>query len=197
MKSVRRLYDWVLSWAETPYGAPALFFLALAEASFFPIPPDVLLLPLCIGKRARALRFAAICTAGSVIGGAIGYAIGWGAWAAVDQVFYDFVPGFSEDKFQMVGGLYDSYNFWIVFVAAFTPIPYKVITIAAGVFAINFPMFMVASFVGRGARFFLVAGLLYFFGEPIRGFIDRWFNLLVVAFTIMLIGGFVLLKYLH
>ncbi len=197
MKWVRNLYDWVLSWAETPYGSVALFFLALAEASFFPIPPDVLLLPLCVGKRARALRFAAICTAGSVIGGAIGYAIGWGAWGAVDQLFYSYVPGFSEDKFTMVGGLYDQYNFWIVFVAAFTPIPYKVITIAAGVFQISFPMFMVASLVGRGARFFLVAGMLYFFGEPIRGFIDRWFNLLVVAFTILLIGGFALLKVLH
>jgi membrane protein YqaA with SNARE-associated domain len=197
MKLVRNLYDWVLSWAETRYGAPALFLLALAEASFFPIPPDVLLLPLCVGKRARALRFALICTVGSVVGGAIGYAIGWGAWEAVDQVFYDYVPGFSEDKFHMVGDLYEQYNFWVVFVAAFTPIPYKVITIAAGVFQISFPMFMIASIVGRAARFFLVAGLLYFFGEPIKGFIDRWFNLLVVVFTILLIGGFALLKYLH
>jgi membrane protein YqaA with SNARE-associated domain len=197
MKWVRNLYDWVLSWAETPYGAAALFFLAFAEASFFPIPPDVLLLPLCVGKRTRALRFAAICTAGSVLGGAVGYAIGWGAWASVDQLFYSYVPGFSEDKFNMVGGLYESYNFWIVFVAAFTPIPYKVITIAAGVFKISFPMFMIASLIGRSARFFLVAGMLYFFGEPIKGFIDRWFNILVVLFTILLIGGFVLLKYLH
>lgn len=197
MKWVRKLYDWVLSWAETRYGAVALFFLAMAEASFFPIPPDVLLLPLCVGKRARSLRFAAICTAGSVIGGAIGYAIGWGAWGAVDQIFYSYVPGFSEDKFTMVGGLYEDYNFWIVFVAAFTPIPYKVITIAAGVFQISFPMFMIASLVGRAARFFLVAGMLYYFGEPIRGFIDKWFNLLVVAFTILLIGGFALLKFLH
>ncbi|MBX3180053.1 MAG: DedA family protein [Candidatus Hydrogenedentes bacterium] len=197
MKWVRNLYDWVLSWANTPYGAPALFLLAVAEASFFPIPPDVLLLPLCVGKRERALRFAAICTAGSVIGGAIGYSIGWGAWAAVDQLFYNYVPGFTEIKFNQVGALYDQYNFWVVFVAAFTPIPYKVITIAAGVFLINFPMFMIASLVGRAARFYLVAGLLYFFGEPIRGFIDRWFNLLVVAFTVLLIGGFALLKYAH
>lgn len=197
MKWVRNLYDWVLSWANTRYGSPALFLLALAEASFFPIPPDVLLLPLCVGKRERALRFAAICTAGSVIGGAIGYGIGWGAWAVVDQLFYNYVPGFSEIKFNQVGALYDQYNFWVVFVAAFTPIPYKVITIAAGVFLINFPMFMIASLVGRAARFYLVAGLLYFFGEPIRGFIDRWFNLLVVAFTVLLIGGFALLKYTH
>lgn len=197
MKWVRSLYDWVLSWANTPYGAVALFLLAVAESSFFPIPPDVLLLALCVGKRTHAFRFALICTVGSVIGGAIGYAIGWGAWEALDQFFYAYVPGFSEEKFNMVGGLYEQYNFWVVFVAAFTPIPYKVITIAAGVFHISFPMFMIASIIGRAARFFLVAGLLYFFGEPIRGFIDRWFNLLVVVFTILLIGGFALLKYMH
>ena len=197
MKWVRNLYDWVLSWAETPYGPSALFALAMAEASFFPIPPDVLLLPLCVGKRTRALRFAAICTAGSVLGGAIGYAIGWGAWEAVGQFFYHYVPGFTEAKFNYVGGLYETYNFWVVFVAAFTPIPYKVITIAAGVFQIAFPMFMIASLVGRAARFFLVASLLYFFGDPIKGFIDRWFNPLVVAFTVLLIGGFALLKYVR
>jgi membrane protein YqaA with SNARE-associated domain len=197
MKWVRNLYDWVLSWAETPYGGVALFLLAVAESSFFPIPPDVLLVALCVGKRVHALRFALICTAGSVIGGIIGYGIGWGAWAAVDQLFYTYVPGFTEDKFNSVGGLYEQYNFWVVFIAAFTPIPYKVITIAAGVFHISFPMFVVASLVGRAARFYLVAGLLYHYGEPIKGFIDRWFNLLVVAFTVLLVGGFAILKYAH
>lgn len=197
MKWVRNLYDWVLSWAETPYGSWALFLLAVAESSFFPIPPDVLLVALCVGKREHALRFAGICTAGSVIGGIIGYGIGWGAWAAVDQLFYSYVPGFTEEKFNSVGGLYEQYNFWVVFIAAFTPIPYKVITIAAGVFHISLPMFIVASLVGRAARFYLVAGLLYHYGEPIKGFIDKWFNLLVVAFTILLVGGFAVLKYAH
>ena len=197
MKWVRNLYDWVLSWAETPYGGVALFLLAVAESSFFPIPPDVLLVALCVGKREHALRFAAICSAGSVIGGMIGYGIGWGAWGVVDQLFYDYIPGFTEAKFNSVGGLYEQYNFWVVFIAAFTPIPYKVITIAAGVFHISFPMFVVASLVGRAARFYLVAGLLYHYGEPIKGFIDKWFNLLVVAFTVLLIGGFALLKYAH
>lgn len=197
MKWLRNLYDWVLGWAETPYGAPALFLIATAEASFFPIPPDVLLLALCVGRRENSLRFAAICTAGSVVGGAIGYAIGLGAWETVGPLFFHYVPGFTEAKFNMVGGLYETYNFWIVFVAAFTPIPYRVITIAAGVFQISFPMFMLASLVGRAGRFYLVAGMLYFFGEPIKGFIDRWFNLLVVAFTVLLIGGFALLQYAH
>ncbi|MBL7649263.1 MAG: DedA family protein [Candidatus Hydrogenedentes bacterium] len=197
MKWVRNLYDWVLSWAETPYGSVALFVLAVAESSFFPIPPDVLLVALCVGKRAHALRFALICTAGSVVGGVIGYGIGWGAWAAVDQLFYTYVPGFTEAKFHSVGDLYEQYNFWVVFIAAFTPIPYKVITIAAGVFHVSFPMFVVASLIGRAARFYLVAGLLYHYGEPIKGFIDKWFNLLVVAFTVLLVGGFALLKYAH
>ncbi|MBI2424726.1 MAG: DedA family protein [Candidatus Hydrogenedentes bacterium] len=195
MKIVRRMYDWVLSWAETPYGSVALFLLAFVESSIFPIPPDVLLIALCVGHRSKAFRFAAICTVGSVLGAMVGYAIGAGAWAAVDDYFFTYVPGFTHTTFDRVGGLYEEWNFWVVFAAAFTPLPYKVVTIAAGVFAINFPMFVIASIVGRSARFFLVAGLLYLYGEPIRVFIDKWFNLLVVVFTLLLIGGFVVLKY--
>lgn len=196
MKFIRRMYDWVLSWAETPYGAMALFVLAFAESSFFPIPPDVLLIALCIGHRQRAWWFAAVATLGSVLGGAAGYAIGWGLWGAVDWLFFTYVPGFTEEIFEVVRQKYVDYDYLIVFGAAFSPIPYKVITIAAGVFTINFPMFLIASAVGRGARFLLVAGLLYIFGAPIKNFIDRWFNLLVLVFTVLLIGGFVALKYL-
>jgi len=193
MKFIRNLYDWVLSWAETPYGAIALFLLAFAESSFFPVPPDVLLIALCIGQRERCLYFFAICTAGSVAGGAFGYALGWGFWSVLDQFFFAYVPGFTEEMFLRVQQAYDKWDFVIVFGAAFSPIPYKVITVAAGVFSINFVMFLIASAVGRGSRFLLVAALLYFFGAPIRTFIDRWFNLLVLAFTILLIGGFVVL----
>ncbi len=196
MKWIRGLYDWVLSWAESPYGLAALIVLSFAEASFFPIPPDVLLIPLCIGRRHRALWFALACSLASLCGGALGYGIGWGAWSMMDQFFYTYVPGFSKVVFDKVGELYNQYDFWIVFGAGFTPFPYKVITIAAGVFQINFVMFMIASFVGRSARFFLVATLLYWFGEPVKGFIDRWFNLLVVAFMVLLVGGFALLKLL-
>jgi len=196
MKWVRSLYNWVLSWAESPYGFAALVVLSFTEASLFPIPPDVLLIPLCIGRRRRALWFALGCSIASLLGGALGYGIGWGAWSLMDQFFYAYVPGFSPEIFAKVGGLYDKYDFWIVFGAGFTPFPYKVITIAAGVFQINFVMFMIASLVGRSARFFLVATLLYWFGETIKGFIDRWFNLLVVAFTVLLISGFALLKFL-
>ncbi len=196
MKILRNLYDWVLSWADSPYGVTALFLLAFAESSFFPVPPDVLLIALCVGKRHKAFKFAAICSIGSLLGGAAGYLIGWGFWEMAGPLFFNYVPGFSHEAFDKVKGLYENYDFWIVFIAAFTPIPYKVITIAAGVFTINFPMFMVASIVGRSARFFLVSSLLFLFGEPIRNFIDRWFNWCVVAFTVLLIGGFVLLKWM-
>jgi len=190
MRYVRQSYDWVLSWANSPLGPTVLFLIAFAEASFFPIPPDVLLVALCVGHRLKAFRFALICTIGSVVGGAFGYLIGWGFWEAVDTLFFDYVPGFDEEIYTKVQDLYQRYDFWVIFVAAFTPIPYKVFTIAAGVFQINFPMFMVASLVGRAARFFLVSTLLYIFGEPITGFIDKWFN-----FTVLLIGGFVLIKF--
>jgi membrane protein YqaA with SNARE-associated domain len=196
VKWLKRMYDWVLSWADTPYGAWALAAISFAEASFFPIPPDVLLIALCLGQRAKWLHFAVVCSVASVLGAIAGYSIGWGAWAAVDQVFFTYVPGFSVDQFEMVQGLYEKYNFWIVFVAAFTPIPYKVITVSAGVFGVSFPMFLLASFVGRSARFFLVSALLYWFGEPIHDFIERRFNLVTIVFTILLLGGFVALKFI-
>lgn len=196
MRWLRRLYDWVLSWAESPYGMAALAVLAFAESSFFPIPPDVLLIALCVGQRRKALWFALVCSLASLVGGIAGYGIGWGIWELVSDLFFNYVPGFSPEAFTRVQGLYQQYDFYIVFVAAFTPIPFKVITIAAGVFQINFVMFIIASFVGRSARFFLVAGLLYLLGDPIKKFIDKWFDLCVVAFTVLLIGGFVVIKYM-
>ncbi len=194
MKFIKRMYDWVLSWADTPYGGIALFLIAFAESSFFPIPPDVLLIALCLGKREHAFRFAAICTAGSVLGGLVGYGIGWGLWGAVDQYFFSYVPGFSEEAFAGVQEIYQRWDFLFVFVAAFTPIPYKVITISAGAFGLNFLMFTIATVIGRSARFFLVSTLLYFFGEPIGDFIEKRFNLLTIVFTILLIGGFYVIK---
>ena len=195
MKWLKRLYDWVLNWADTPYGVYALAALSFAESSIFPIPPDVLLIALCLGNRTKWFYFATVCTVASVLGAVLGYAIGWGIWQSVDQFFFHYVPGFSEEKFDTVRRLYERWNFWIVFVAAFTPIPYKVITITAGVFAINFPMFMVASIIGRAARFFLVSYLLYLLGDPIKEFIDRRFNLLTVVFVVLLVGGFIVIEY--
>jgi len=191
---IRRLYDWVLHWADTPYGAPALFVLAFAESSFFPIPPDTLLIALCLGAPRRSLRFATICTVGSVLGGIAGYGIGAGAWQVVDQWFFAYVPGFTPETFEMVRGLYERYDFAAVFIAGLTPIPYKVFTISGGVFGINFGTFLVASVLSRAMRFFAVAGLIYKFGPPIARFIDKYFDLLAVAFVVLLALGFIVIK---
>jgi membrane protein YqaA with SNARE-associated domain len=193
---LRRLYDWVLHWAETPYGAPALFGLALAESSFFPIPPDPLLIALCLGAPTLSLRFAANATLASVLGGIIGYGIGAGAWTLLQDSFYAYVPGVSPESFASVQGLYDRYDFWAVFLAGLTPLPYKVFTLSAGVFSINFPVFVLASVMSRGLRFFVVAALIYRFGQPITRFIDRYFNLLALVFGVLLVGGFLLIEYL-
>ena len=191
---VRKLYDWVLHWAETPYGLPALFILAFAESSFFPVPPDVLLIALAISIPVRAFRFALVCSVGSILGGMFGYVIGWQFYEQIGIPILNFYH--AQEKFQEVKQLYDTYDFWVVFTAGFTPIPYKVFTIASGVFSMNFLKFLIASAVSRSARFFLVSGLIWYFGPSIKGFIDKYFNLLVIAFTVALIGGFVLIKYL-
>lgn len=195
MNIVKRLYDWMLSWGNSRWGAWALFFFALAESSFFPIPPDVLLIALCLGVVTKAFRYAAICLSGSIVGAMIGYAIGFFLWqspsgeyTALANWFFQHV--FSVENFQNVGALYDKYNFWIVFTAGFTPLPYKLFTITGGLFHINFVMFLIASIVSRGMRFFLIAGLIWKFGAPIKSFIDKYFNLLAIAFTVLLVGAF-------
>jgi len=193
---VRRLYDWVLSWATTPYGPAALAVLAFAEASFFPIPPDPLLMALCLGAAARSFRFAAIATVASTVGGIAGYALGAFGWGLAGDWFFAHVPGVTPEAFGSVQALYDRWDFWAVFVAGFTPIPYKVFTLSAGVFAINFPVFVVASVVSRGLRFFLVAALIRRFGAPIAAFIDRWFNVLTIAFVVLVALGFWLVEFI-
>ncbi len=197
MKIVRCLYDWVLSWAETPYGVPALALLAFAEASFFPVPPDVLLIALCLAVPSRAYFFALVATLGSVTGGMFGYLIGWGGWDLLGPLFYQYVPGFSEQGFAHVKELFERYDFWTVFAAGFTPIPYKIFTIASGAFQINFLVFVAASLVSRGLRFFLFAVLLYYIGRPARAFIEKYFNLLTILCLVLLIGIVLLIKYLH
>ena len=201
MNNLRRLYDWILHWAETKYGVPALFLLALAESSFFPIPPDVLLIPLALGARSKAIRFALVCSVASIVGGIAGYGIGYFSWwsgaeaySAVALFFFNHIPGFTEQVFLNIQEKYEIYNFLIVFTAGFTPIPFKIITISAGAFSVNFPMFLLASTVSRSARFFLVALLIRQFGEPMTAFIDKYFNVLSIIFTLLLIGGFLVLK---
>ena len=190
---LRRLYDWVLHWAETPYGTPALFLIAVAESSFFPIPPDVLLLALAISIPTRAFRYAIVCAIGSILGGMLGYLIGYGLWESVGQPIFDFY-GYM-DKYEWIRNRYEIYNAWAVGIAGFTPIPYKVFTIAAGACRINFPVFVLASIASRSARFFLVAGLIRVFGERIKDFIEKYLNLLTIVFVVLLIVGFVLVKW--
>lgn len=194
MNIVRKTYDWVLHWASTPWGGIALFILAFAESSFFPIPPDVLLIALCLGVPTKSFKYALICTVGSVLGAALGYSIGHFAWEAVDNWFIPSI--FSVDAFNKAKALYEQYNFWVVFTAGFTPIPFKLITITAGVCDINFIIFIIASVVSRAARFFLISLLIWKFGPPIKIFIDKYFNLLAIAFTILLIGSFAVIKLL-
>jgi len=191
-KILRGLYDWVLHWANTPHGVAALFLLTFAEASFFPIPPDVLLIAMCLSIPAKAFRFALICTVGSILGGMFGYYLGMEFYETIGTKIIDFYH--LTEKYETVAALYNEHNALAVGLAGFTPLPYKLFTILAGVCEINFPIFVVASFVSRGLRFFIVAGLIWKFGAPIKLFIDKYFNLLTILFAVMLIGGFVVLK---
>jgi membrane protein YqaA with SNARE-associated domain len=185
----RRLYDWTLSWAETRWGPAALGVLAFTESSFFPVPPDPLLMALCLGKPARALRFALLCTVCSVAGGLAGYAIGLYLWPVVENFFFHYVPGFTEANFLYVKSRYQDNAFLAILAAAFTPIPYKVFTVASGVFQVGWPVLFAASLLGRGLRFFVVAGLLMWLGPPAKQFIDRYFNLLTIVFFILVALG--------
>lgn len=193
---IRGLYDWVLGWANTPYGTPALFLIAFAESSFFPILPDPLLMALAIGRPKRSFFFALVCSVASILGGIAGYAIGIGVWEAVGNFFFTYVPGFTHENFEFVRLQYTQNAFLAVFTAAFTPIPYKVFTIAGGVFQISLFTLILASILGRGLRFFGVSLLIFWFGASIRDFIDRYFNILTLVFTILLILGFVAIRYM-
>jgi membrane protein YqaA with SNARE-associated domain len=189
---LRGLYDWVLHWAATPYGTWALFLLALSESSFFPIPPDVLLIALAVAVPEKSFKYAGICSMGSVLGGCLGYLIGWQFMTGIGERIISFY-GLNQ-KVAYIAELYSAYDAWAIGIAGFTPIPYKVFTISAGVFKINFWVFLVASMVSRSARFFLVGGLIYIFGSQIKSFVDRYFDILAITFTVLLVGGFVLVK---
>lgn len=191
---LRRLYVWVLTWAERPGGTGALALLGFAESSVFPVPPDPLLMALCLGKPQRSYYFAAVLSAASVAGGMAGYAIGTFLWDSWSAWFFANVPGLTPAGFERVAQLYHTYDFWAVFAAGFSPIPYKLFTIAGGVFKINFAVFVLASVISRSARFFIVAGLLKRFGAPIERFIDRYLGWLALLFVVLLLGGFLLFR---
>jgi len=189
---LRRLYSWVLHWAETPYGSWALFLLALSESSFFPVPPDVLLIALAVSIPKKSFKYALICTAGSLIGGCLGYLIGWQFMITVGEKIIQFY-GLTH-KMQYIKDLYMQYDAWAIGIAGFTPIPYKVFTISAGAFDINFTVFVIASAISRAARFFLVAWLIYLFGPKIKTFIEKYFNILAITFVVLLVAGFAIIK---
>ena len=172
------------SFAATPWGDWALFGIAFAESSFFPIPPDVLLIALCLGRPELSLWFAFLCTVGSVLGGMLGYAIGFYGGRPVLKRF------FSAEKVRAVEALYDRFNAWATGIAGLTPLPYKIFTVSGGAFAINFRIFVIASILSRGLRFFAVAGAIYLFGEPVKALIEEYLNVLSILFVVLLIVGY-------
>ena len=190
---LKRLYNWVLSWAHKKYSSAALFILAFAESSFFPIPPDVLQIALSVSRPKKSFFYALISSIGSVLGGILGYFIGLFLFDTLGSFIINTL-GY-QAQFNAVGNLYKSYAFLAILVSAFTPIPYKVFTIAAGFWQVGLLPLIAASAIGRSARFFIVASLFYFFGPKIKEFIDKYFNLLTIIFIILLIGGFLIIKY--
>lgn len=189
----RKWYDWVLHWAGTPYGTWALILVSFTESSFFPIPPDVLLIALCVANPAKSFKYALYCSVASVIGGCFGYLIGWQFMTLVGEKIIA-LYGLTA-KVDHIQELFVQYDAWAIAIAGFTPIPYKIFTIAAGAFDINFWVFLIASVGSRSARFFLVGGLIYTFGAGIQRFINKYFDILAVVFTVCLVGGFILIKY--
>jgi membrane protein YqaA with SNARE-associated domain len=185
---IKELSVWVMHWAHTPYGGLALFALAFCESSFFPIPPDLLLIALCMANSPMAFWYALICSLGSTLGGMFGYGIGRiGGRPLLDRWV-------RAERVSLVQRHFQRWDVWAVAVAGFTPIPYKVFTISAGAFFLRFWRFVVVSALSRSARFFLVAGLFFFFGPAINRFIVRYFNLLTLIFAILLVLGFWFLR---
>ncbi len=191
---LRRTYDWTMDLAARPHAMFWLFLVAFAESSFFPIPPDVLIIPMVLAARERAWRVVAVATVASVLGGLAGYGIGFFLFESVGQVILDFY-GYAA-KFERFQAWYQEWGGWIVFAGGFSPVPYKVITIASGSVDLDLVTFTVVSFISRMGRFLLVAALLWKFGPPIRAFIERWLGPLTLAFVVLLILGFVVIRYL-
>lgn len=191
---LHRLYMRTLALAASPRAGWWLFGIAFAEASFFPVPPDALLIPMALARPDRAWRLAAICLAGSVIGGALGYLIGY---AVFDQLARPLIEMYGYgDRFAAFQALYARWGLWVILVKGLTPIPYKIVTIASGAAKFNFWMFMAASVVTRGARFFIVAALLRYYGTPVRDFIERRLTLVTSLLAAGIVGGFLVLRFL-
>ncbi|MAX74957.1 MAG: cytochrome B [Nioella sp.] len=191
---IRRLYDWTLGLAEHRYALVALAIVAFLESSVFPIPPDLLLIPMIIAAPHRAFMIAGICMVASVAGGLLGYWIGYSVFETVGRPVLEFYG--KDAYFDEFATRYNEYGAWMVLIAGVTPFPYKVITILSGSTGLSLPVFIVASVIARGLRFFIVAALLWKFGAPIRDFIERRLGLMFILFVILLLGGFYVVKFL-
>jgi len=191
---LRALYEWTLRQAASPHALWILAIVAFVESSIFPIPPDILLIPMVLAMRNRAWLLAGICTVASVTGGMAGYGIGAFLYESMGQPILELYG--KLEKFESFQAMYNEWGAWIVMMGGLTPFPYKVITIASGVTGLNIVTFTLFSIVARGIRFFLIAWLLWHFGAPIKAFIERYLGLLTILFFVLLIGGFLALKWL-
>ena len=194
MRILRQLYDWTLRKANHPKATWFLSLISFIESSFFPIPPDIILIPMIIAKRSKAFLYALLCTFSSVLGGIAGYCIGYFFYTTIGVTIIEYYH--LANQFENFLDYYNSYGIWIVLGAGFTPFPFKFITIASGVFNLNIILFILVAFLARGLRFFLLAILLYVFGNIIKKFIDQYFNILAVIFFILLIGSFIIIKFI-
>ena len=192
---LRRLYNWVLSWADSPHGMFALAGISFAESSFFPIPPDVLQIALSVGKPKKSYLFASVSVIASVLGAVVGWSIGWGLWQFVETFFYSIIPGFTPEKFKYVEVLYQDNAFLWLILSAFTPIPFKIFTIAAGVCSVPLPTLIIASAIGRSGRFFLVATIMRIFGKQARDFLDEYLEGITLLFGVLVLVGVYALKF--
>lgn len=190
---MRRLYDWMMEKARSDRAPHALFWVSFIESSFFPIPPDVMLVPMVIANRLKAWWYATVATIGSVVGGVFGYLIGYFFFEQIGQPILEFYG--KAESFGEFTSWFNEWGVWILIIKGMTPFPYKVLTITAGVTHMPLIEFMVASIIARAMRFYLVAGLLYFFGEPIREFIEKRLSLVTTVFVVLLVAGFVAIKY--
>jgi membrane protein YqaA with SNARE-associated domain len=190
----RAMYDWVLRMAHHRHALRSLALVSFAESSFFPIPPDAMLVPMVLARRDRAYTIAAVCTAASILGAMLGYAIGYFLWDSVGQWLVQLYH--MESKVEALRGGYEQYGAAIILLKGLTPIPFKLVTLASGFFAYNFPLFVILATITRAGRFFVIAALLKRFGEPVQAFIEKRLSLIAWLFLIALIGGFALLAYL-
>ena len=191
---IRKLYDWTLSMAGHPHALWVLFFVAFIESSVFPIPPDILMIPMIIARPTRAFLIAAVCMVGSVLGGLGGYMIGALVFEGIGQPVLDFYG--KADSVAEFNERFNEWGAWAVLIAGITPFPYKVITIMSGWTGLSLPVFIISSIIARGFRFFVLAALLWKFGAPIKSFIEKYLGLLFTLFVVLLFAGFYAIRYL-